>query len=72
MFTEVLNAKYLELFPEKTSTRYESDKSWMTPKIQETNPKEVQAFPRRRFAKREKIAKSHYVSHGKCEERLRA
>ena len=32
----------------------------------------MQAFPRRRFAKCEKIAKSHYLSHEKCKERLRA
>ena len=70
-FTEA-HAKYLEFFPEKTFTRCESDKPWITPQFKKIIRKNCKLFQEGDLQNARKIAKSHYLFHEKCEERLRA
>ena len=44
LFNEVLHAKYLEFFPEKTFTRCESDKPWISPQIKKLIRKKCKLF----------------------------
>ncbi|XP_065570204.1 uncharacterized protein LOC136033338 [Artemia franciscana] len=44
LFNEILHAKYLEFFPEKTFTRCESDKPWITPQIKKLIRKKCKLF----------------------------